>query len=65
MILHSNKLNFDVVDQEYHSYREKIDEWRDVLVIKGFHKDTIDTLSDQEIEDLIHESDLNLIDDGF
>lgn len=61
----SNKLNFDAVDQEYHSYQDKIDEWRNVLVIKGFHKATIATLSNQEVEDLIHESDLNLIDDGF
>lgn len=60
------KINADnIEDYEYHSYKDKIEEWRKVLVIKGFSKANIAALSDQEIENLINEIDIKDIDDGF
>ena len=63
--MNSSKLNLDIADQEHHVYKDKIDEWREVLVIKGFNRANITALTDQEVENLINEADLNLIDDGF
>jgi len=62
----SNMINADnIEDYEYHCYKDKIEEWRNVLIIKGFNKSTINALSDKEVEDLLNEIDITPVDDGF
>lgn len=51
-------VGIDISMDEAHSYKERIEEWRNVLKIKGFSKANIAALSDQEIEDLLNEIDL-------
>ena len=51
--------NMDIVMEKSKSYQETMDKWREILIVRGFNEETIYTLTNEEIENIVDKKDLD------
>ena len=51
--------NMDIVMEKSKSYQETMDKWREILIVRGFNEETIYTLTNEEIENIVDERDFD------